>query len=88
MMTDDRFIEADQGLTSILAHVERGETVTITRDGRPIGVVHPVSSFQTSSLLSSEQAANRLRGLRSGLAIPFSADDIVDLVHESRPDRP
>jgi prevent-host-death family protein len=46
--------QANQGFSELLAAVEAGEEVVITKHGRPVAVLSP---FQTAALTAERQAA-------------------------------
>jgi prevent-host-death family protein len=69
--------DAKARLTKLLAEVERGEAITITRHGRPVARLVPVETSDTQRDIVADFAAFRrkhpLRGLR-----------VKDLVDEGR----
>ena len=67
-------VEAKNKLTQLLRRVERGDDVTITRNGEPTAMLISVESY---SRLRRQAAANRLRDLRDELADSgLSAEEI------------
>lgn len=64
--------EAKTHLSELLAAVEQGETVVITRRGRPVARLVPEPS-------SPDRAAAiaRIRALRERVGAPFTLDDIL-----------
>jgi prevent-host-death family protein len=72
-------VEAKVHLTEILDRVERGESLTITRDGRPVAQLVPIPSPHQRSRIEAIQAlrvfgkGHRLDGLT-----------IRDLIDEGR----
>ena len=71
--------EAKTHLSELLDLVESGERVTITRRGRPVGVLVPVVE-ETS--LSPLEAAAALRELRRGVTLGDLT--VRDLIAEGR----
>ncbi len=80
--------EAKTHLAALLDRVEKGETLTITRNGRPVARLVPTDP--TRPLPEAEAAAlvERFRELREELRAagvrPFTTDEIVDLVQAGR----
>jgi prevent-host-death family protein len=70
--------EAKTHLSELLAAVEAGETVTITRRGRAVALLTPVPGATPGR----EAAVARLRRLREGLTL--SHDDILSARDEGR----
>lgn len=71
--------EANTHLAELLDRVEHGESVTITRHGKPVAQLVPVSSAR-------EQArADAIRGLREfGTGHRLDGLHVRDLIHEGR----
>lgn len=76
-MTSVGAYEAKTHLPALLAKVERGETVTITRHGRPIAKLVPVDVVRPIVDIFVE-----LDGLREGVTTGEST--IRDLIEEGR----
>jgi prevent-host-death family protein len=70
--------EAKTHLSELLAQVEAGETVTITRRGKAVAQLVPVPSAAPERLA----ALRRLRGLAQGLAL--TRDEILSARDEGR----
>jgi len=70
--------EAKTHLPRLLDQVERGETVTITRHGRPIARLVPVSPNKRTV----EQAIEAMREFRKGRTL--GGIKIKDLIEEGR----
>lgn len=70
--------EAKTHLSELLAQVEAGETVTITRRGKAVAQLVPVPSVTPERLA----ALYRLRGLAAGLAL--TPADILSARDEGR----
>lgn len=71
--------EAKTHLSELIAAVEAGETVMITRRGRPVARLVPVEA-QSSSRAT---AVERIRHLRTGLT-GITRDDILSARDEGR----
>ena len=68
--------EANQGFSSILKHAEQGESVVITRRGRPVAVLTP---YATSDARERELEVEHIVWLmRKGIAIGgrFTRDEM------------
>ena len=62
--------EAEARLSELLAAVELGEEITITRHGRPVARIVAVADASAVALTQRERVARtfaRLRGLRQGV---------------------
>ena len=70
--------DAKTHLPRLLAEVERGETVTITRHGRPVARLVPVSEKQRTV----EEAIQAMREFRRGRTL--GGIKIKDLIEEGR----
>jgi prevent-host-death family protein len=70
--------DAKTHLPRLLDEVERGETVTITRHGRPVANLVPVSARQ----LTVEEAIETIREF--GRKHPLRGLKIKDLIEEGR----
>lgn len=71
--------EAKTHLSELLAAVEAGETVMITRRGRPVARLVPVEAQSSSRAAALE----RIRNLRTGLT-GITRDDILSARDEGR----
>ena len=69
--------EAKTHLPSLLERVARGESLTITRHGKPVACLVPVAGDRTLA----EQAAARIEERRRHLT-PIPLADLVASVHE------
>lgn len=69
--------EAKTHLSELLTAVEAGETITITRRGKPVARLVPVAPDRTAALA-------RLNALRARLAGPFPAAEIAAARDEGR----
>jgi prevent-host-death family protein len=84
--------EAKTKLSELLDRVERGESLTITRNGKPVARLTPAELPAAPNAKLSEAEANSVvegfRHLRASLRAqgvrPFSAEEIVDLIHAGR----
>lgn len=82
--------EAKTHLAALLDRVERGESLTITRNGRPVARLVPVDAGAPRPMPRAEADAlvARFRAMRESLRAsgvkPFTTDEIVGLVHAAR----
>jgi prevent-host-death family protein len=72
--------DAKTHLPQLLDAVERGETVTITRHGRPVARLVPAAGEDRSRVLN---ALDGIRALRRK-AMPMSVQEILDARDEGR----
>jgi prevent-host-death family protein len=72
--------EAKTHLSELIAAVEAGETVTITRRGRAVARLMPV----VDAGASRAAAAERIHALRAGLKGTLSAADLLSARDEGR----
>ena len=72
--------ERDATLSELLDRVARGETVTVARDGRPVGRIGPVPEHQ----LANDDAVARLRERIRAESGAFTADEILSSIREGR----
>ncbi|HMN73071.1 MAG TPA: type II toxin-antitoxin system Phd/YefM family antitoxin [Rhodoblastus sp.] len=73
--------EAKAKFLSLLDDVERGETIVVTRHGKPIARIQPEQDDYSSRMKAALDAAERLRtSLKAGITI----DDIVADIREDR----
>lgn len=80
--------EAKTHLGALLDRVENGETLTITRNGRPVARLVPAETPRPMPEIEATALVERFRALRETLMAagvrPFTAGEIVDLVHAGR----
>jgi prevent-host-death family protein len=74
--------EANQQFPQLLAAVERGEEVTITKHGKPIATIAPVSEAGRAEAEAKRRAAveRAIELMREGLPLggPFTRDEMHD----------
>ena len=70
--------EVKTHLSSLLARVEKGERITITRHGIPVAVMVPA----TPGRKTAAEAIGDIRELRSGMK--FDGLDLKELIQEGR----
>lgn len=70
--------EAKTHLPRLLRQVERGETVIITRHGKPVARLSPIGEPAGDG---TARAIERMQAIRSRSAT-LSVDEILDSVHE------
>ena len=76
-----RDVDLKEELDTLLDRVERGEEITITRDGRPIArLVHAEPTFDREA---AQAAADRI--LERSLHMSLGGLRIRDLIDEGRP---
>lgn len=78
-MTTIGVYEAKTHLPRLLAEVERGATVTITRHGRPVARLVPVSNAGSQSV---EELVQEMREARAGRTL--GGGGVRDLIEEGR----
>lgn len=71
--------EAKTHLPSILDDVERGETVVITRHGRPIARLVPETSRRQTEI---DEAVESILALRKRLKAKATIEEIISSIHE------
>lgn len=80
--------EAKTHLAALLDRVESGETLTITRNGRPVARLVPAEPLGRMPEAEATELVERFRELREELRAagvkPFTTEEIVDLVHAGR----
>jgi prevent-host-death family protein len=81
-MRDVGAFEAKTHLSELLAAVEAGETIRITRRGRPVAELRPVADGQAEMRRQALAAAARLKA--SLRVAPFTTDELVALRDEGR----
>ncbi len=70
--------EVKTHLSKLLARVEKGERITITRHGKPVAVIVPA----TPGRKTAAEAIEDIRGLRAGMK--FDGLDVKELIREGR----
>ena len=70
--------EVKTHLSKLLARVEKGERITITRHGVPVAVIVPA----TPGRKTAAEAIDDIRGLRAGMK--FDGLDLKELIREGR----
>jgi prevent-host-death family protein len=74
--------EANQQFARLLAAVERGEAVTITKHGKPVATLGPVSDADRAEADAKRRAAveRAIELMREGLPLggPFTRDEMHD----------
>ncbi|WP_026373723.1 type II toxin-antitoxin system Phd/YefM family antitoxin [Agrococcus lahaulensis] len=78
-MTTIGAYEAKTHLPRLLAEVERGATVTITRHGRPVARLVPISNAGSQSV---EELVQEMRDARAGRSL--GGGGVRDLIEEGR----
>jgi prevent-host-death family protein len=81
--------EAKTHLSALLERAEKGESITITKHGRPVARLVPVSGRPLPRKLTDEERAaiiENLRRVREELGAKMSTDEIVALVRSGRGD--
>lgn len=80
--------EAKTHLAALLDRVENGETLTITRNGRPVAQLVPAGPPRPMPEAEATALVERFRRFRESLRVagvkPFTTEEIVDLVHAGR----
>lgn len=77
--------EAKTHLSELLAAVEAGERIVITRRGKAVAELRPVSDDRTEARLNALKAAARLKAEIAGTGIrPFTVDEFLALRDEGR----
>lgn len=72
--------EAKTHLSELLAAVERGESFTITRRGKPVAVLQPVADAPTRRA----EAIARIEALRKRIPGSFTTEEILSARDEGR----
>jgi len=68
-------VEAKAHLLELLARIERGEEIVVTRRGRPVARLTPVRT--------AKKPVDRLAGFRKTLPeLPVSASDVLQLLRD------
>jgi len=77
--------EAKTHLPRLLGRVEKGETITITRHGRPVAVLsppQPAEERDVEAVIAEFRAYSKERARRQGA---LSAREIKEMIEEGRP---
>jgi len=77
--------EAKTHLPRLLGRVEKGETITITRRGKPIAVLSPARAMpeqDVSAVIAQFRAYSKERARKHG---SLSAGEIKEMIEEGRP---
>ena len=73
--------EAKTHFLRILDQVERGETIVITRHGKPVARIQPEPEFDREK---AKQAFESMRELRERIVVPMTIDEILSARDEGR----
>jgi prevent-host-death family protein len=77
--------EAKTNLSRLIERVERGEVVTITRNGKPVARLTPAPAAPTQEEIARrEKAIKRLDEIAGRLKINATQDDIKGWINEGR----
>jgi prevent-host-death family protein len=77
--------EAKTHLPRLLSEVEQGETITITKRGKPIAVLSPAQAAagrDVAAIIAEFRAYSREQASKRG---PLSAREIKEMIEEGRP---
>lgn len=74
--------EAKTHLASLLDRVEEGETVTITRHGKPVARLVPISAEADTARERARALAEEIRSTRKGLRV--RVDELEALIARGR----
>jgi prevent-host-death family protein len=77
--------EAKTHLPRLLSQVEKGETITITRRGKPIAVLSPaqrVAQLNVSAVIAEFRAYSKEHARKYG---SLTAREIKEMIEEGRP---
>lgn len=77
--------EAKTHLPRLLGEVERGETITITKRGKPVAVLSPArpeAGHDVAAIIAEFRAYSREQARRRG---SLSAREIKEMIEEGRP---
>ncbi len=77
--------EAKTHLPRLLSQVEKGETITITKRGKPIAVLspaQPVAEQDVSAVIAELRAFSKEQARKHG---SLSAREIKEMIEEGRP---
>lgn len=78
--------EAKNNFTHLLDRVEEGERVVITRHGKPVAEIRPLSAPPIVDLEARKAAMEKLRIMRESL--PPATQTSVELLDEMYADKP
>lgn len=77
--------EAKTHLSQLLDRVEKGESLTITRNGKPVARLVPAAP---ATAAAGQSVTERFRAFREKLRAdgvqPFTTDEIIDLIRSGR----
>ena len=76
--------EAKTHLSELLAAVEAGETIRITRRGKPVAELRPIAEGVAERRAAALAQAQRLRESLLASGLRFTAQEILDLRDEGR----
>ncbi len=80
MLREVGAFEAKTHLSELLAAVEAGEVVRITRRGRPVAELRPIADDKTHGRAAALDRAARLKADLAGAGImPFNPDERIAL---------
>ncbi len=77
--------EAKTHLPRLLSQVEKGETITITKRGKPIAILSPaqaVAKQDISAVIAEFRAYSQKHARKHG---PLTAREIKEMIEEGRP---
>lgn len=74
--------EAKTHLSELLAAVEAGETITITRRGKPVAELRPVPVSDLRA--QREKAFAALKELRKEILQPMTIEELIEWKNEGR----
>jgi prevent-host-death family protein len=72
--------DANRNFSKLLRQVEKGERVTITKDGKPIAVIAPISATEDVEHQNARETLMAL--LREGVALGYTGPLDRDALHE------
>jgi prevent-host-death family protein len=81
--------EAKTHLSALLERAEKGESITITKHGRPVARLVPVRGRPLPRKLTEAERAEiieRFRAARESLGANMSTEEVVALIREGRGD--
>lgn len=76
--------EAKTHLPALLKRVARGESITITRRGKPVAELRPVGNGDPAKLQAAVERLEALRRKHPAGREPISAAEIIDAKNEGR----
>jgi prevent-host-death family protein len=77
--------EAKTHLPQLLSEVEKGETITITKRGKPVAVLSPAqpkAERDITAIIAEFRAYSQEQARKRG---PLSAREIKEMIEEGRP---